>query len=536
MKVTFIGACHEVTGSCTLIEAGGKYSLVDFGMPQGVDVFENVPLPVPPSQIEYLFLTHAHVDHSGYIPLLYKNGFRGTVFATAETCDLCEIMLRDCAHIQESEANFKSRKARRAGKALVEPLFSTEDAQDVLKHFRRMKYSERTQINENISVRFTDIGHLLGSACVELWLCEDGVEKKIIFSGDVGNTNQPIINDPVSVDGCDYLVIESTYGNRIHEEKRQDTRQLLANYIQSTLDKGGTLIIPSFAVGRTQELLYFIRDIKNKGMVKGHENFPVYVDSPLANEATSIYMQCSLDCFDEEIKEVMKRGENPLVFPGLHTYVSIEESKKLNADTSPKVIISASGMCEAGRVCHHLKYNLWKPNTTVLFVGYQAQGTLGRRILDGAQSVKIYGDEISVNARIESLAGISGHADKNGLLAWMDKMEKKPSVVFVNHGEDTSATEFAQTVSDTFKVKAAAPYSGTVYNLKTGEFEHMAKAVPVVPRERESSFSQKRVEFTQLASAVGRLQRLVGSLEGIPNKELKTFTKEVEALIEKYKR
>ncbi len=536
MKITFIGACHEVTGSCTLIEVGGKYSLVDFGMPQGVDVFENAPLPVAANQIENLFLTHAHVDHSGYIPLLYKNGFRGTVFATAETCNLCEIMLRDCAHIQESEANFKSRKAKRAGRKLVEPLFSMEDAENALKHFRPMSYAQRVQINENISVRFTDIGHLLGSACVELWLTEGEEEKKIIFSGDVGNTNQPIINDPLPVEGCDYLVIESTYGNRVHEEKREDTRELLAGYIQSTLDKGGTLLIPSFAVGRTQELLYFIRDIKNRGMVKGHDNFPVYVDSPLANEATSIYMQCSLDCFDEEIKEVMKRGENPLVFPGLNTYVSIEESKKLNADQSPKVIISASGMCEAGRVCHHLKYNLWKQNTTVLFVGYQAQGTLGRRILDGAKSVKIYGDEIAVNARIESLAGISGHADKNGLLDWIDKMEKKPSFVFVNHGEDTSSTEFAQSVKESFRVEAMAPYSGTVYDLKAGEFEYTAKAVPIVPRAQESSFSKKRVEFTVLTSAVRRLERLAETLEGIPNKELKAMTKEIEAIIEKYKR
>ena len=536
MKITFIGACHEVTGSCTLIEVGGKYSLVDFGMPQGADVFENAPLPVHPSQIETLFLTHAHVDHSGYIPLLYKNGFRGQVFATAETCDLCEIMLRDCAHIQESEANFKSRKSRRAGKGVVEPLYSMEDAQEVLKQFRRMTYGNKAQINESIYVRFSDIGHLLGSACVELWLCENGKEKKIVFSGDVGNVNQPIINDPLPIDGCDYLVIESTYGNRIHEARRENTVELLADYIQTTLDKGGTLIIPSFAVGRTQELLYFIRDVKNRGLVHGHDNFPVYVDSPLANEATSIYMQCSLDCFDEEIKEVMQRGENPLVFPGLTTYVTIEESKKLNADMSPKVIISASGMCEAGRVCHHLKYNLWKKNCTVLFVGYQAQGTLGRKILDGAESVKIYGDEIAVNARIESLAGISGHADKNGLLAWIDKMEEKPSQVFVNHGEDTSATEFAQTVKEQFSVEAMAPYSGTVYDLLEDKFEYVAQGVPVKQRPQEVSFTKKRVEFTRLSSAVRKLKSLVDTLDGIPNKELKAFTKDIESLIEKYRR
>ena len=537
MKMTFLGACHEVTGSATLLEVGGKYSLVDFGMPQGIDVFENAPLPVEPSMIENIFLTHAHVDHSGYIPLLYKNGFRGQVFATGETCDLCEIMLRDCAYIQESEANFKSRKSKRAGRGEVEPLYSLADAEGVLKQFRRISYDRRIQINENISLRFTDIGHLLGSACVELWLCENGVEKKLVMSGDVGNINQPIINDPKSIDGCDYLVIESTYGNRIHEKNRENTIELLAGYIQSTLDKGGTMIIPSFAVGRTQELLYFIREIKEKNMIKGHEGFPVYVDSPLANEATSIYMQCDTKCFDDEILAVMKRGENPLVFPGLNTYVTIEESKKLNADQTPKVIISASGMCEAGRVCHHLKYNLWKKNCTVLFVGYQAEGTLGRRILDGAESVKIYGDEIAVNARIESLNGISGHADKEGLLRWIDQMEKKPSMVFVNHGEDTAASEFAQTVGDRFSVKTDAPYSGAVYDLSEGRYEYVAKPVPVKTNQSYSrSFIKGSADFASLYDAAKRLVSFVSTLDSIPNKEKKSLKQDILDLIEKYKR
>ncbi len=300
MKITFLGACHEVTGSCTLIEVGGSYSLVDFGMPQGADVFENAPLPVHPSQIEYLFLTHAHVDHSGYIPLLYKNGFRGQIFATPETCNLCAIMLRDCAHIQESEANFRTRKAKRAGRGVVEPLFSTEDAENVLKYMRPLGYGKKTQISENISVRFSDIGHLLGSACAELWLEENGVEKKLVMSGDVGNTDQPIINDPLAIEGCDYLVIESTYGNRIHEKKRENTTELLAQYIESTLKNGGTLIIPSFAVGRTQELLYFIREIKEQGLLPEYPNFEVYVDSPLAIEATSVFTKNGRSCYENK--------------------------------------------------------------------------------------------------------------------------------------------------------------------------------------------------------------------------------------------
>ena len=537
MKVTFIGACHEVTGSCTLLEVAGKYYLVDCGMPQGADVFENAPLPVHPSQIEGLFLTHAHVDHSGYIPLIYKKGFRGNIFATAETCDLCEIMLRDCAHIQESDTKYKNRKARRAGREEAEPLYSMADAEQVLRNFRRCKYAERIPLSENISVRFTDIGHLLGSACVELWLCEENTEKKIIFSGDVGNTDQPIINDPKAVDGCDYLVIESTYGNRVHHRHGENTVELLAQYIQTTLDKGGNLIIPSFAVGRTQELLYFIREIKNREMIHGHDSFPVYVDSPLANEATSIYMQCSTDCFDEEIKAVMLSGENPLVFPGLHTYVSTEDSKQLNIDPTPKVIISSSGMCEAGRICHHLKYNLWRKGCTVLFVGYQATGTLGRRILDGAESVKIFGDEIAVNARVASLAGISGHADKNGLLSWFDSMSQKPSQVFVNHGEDSSAADFAQLLADTRGVSATAPFSGTTYDLAKGEFEHIAEGIPVKRKMSEQvSFSKNRMMFTRLNSAVKRLGEIAESLEGIPNKDLARFTREVEELCNKYKR
>ncbi len=537
MKITFIGACHEVTGSCTLIEAGGTYALVDCGMPQGADVFENVSLPVHPSEIEYLFLTHAHVDHSGHIPLLYKNGFRGQIFATQETCDLCEIMLRDCAHIQESEANYKSRKTRRAGKGEVEPLYTMEDAEGALRLMRRFRYGQATTISENITIRFSDIGHLLGSACIELWLTEGDITKKIIFSGDVGNTDQPIINDPLSVDGCDYLVIESTYGNRIHEKHRENTIELLADYIQTTLDKGGNLIIPSFAVGRTQELLYFIREIKNRGMVTGHGEFPVYVDSPLANEATSIYMQCSTDCFDEEIKAVMLRGENPLVFPGLKTYVTTEQSRMLNSDNTPKVIISASGMCEAGRICHHLKYNLWRRNCTVLFVGYQAAGTLGRRILDGAESVRIFGEEIAVNARIASLAGISGHADKEGLLGWVDSMEQKPSQIFVNHGEDTSATEFALSLKQDMGLEAMAPFSGTVYDLKKGEFDFIAEGVRVAKKPSyDVSFSRGSAVFRKLGDAVSVLKKVAEASSGIPNKELEAFTKDVLALAEKYKR
>ena len=410
MKITFIGATHEVTGSCTMLEVCGKRYLVDCGMEQGNDVFENVPIPVAAGEIEAVFLTHAHIDHSGMLPKLYKDGFRGAIYTTPTTCNLCNIMLRDSAHIQESEAQWRNRKAERAGEALIEPVYTTQDAIGAISRFRPCNYGEVLQVGEGIHVRFTDIGHLLGSACVELWLTEAGQTKKIVFSGDVGNLNQPILNDPQFVEEADYLVIESTYGNRLHEG-RADPIANLAGVLQETLDRGGNLVIPSFAVGRTQEMLYAIREIKQKGMLKGHDYFPVYVDSPMAVEATGIFLQCDISCLDEETAALVREGINPIWFDGVCLSSSAEESKQINFENRPKVILSASGMCEAGRIRHHLKHNLWGENNTILFVGYQAEGSLGRKLQNGVKSVKLFGEEIAVNAHIETLQGTSGHAD-----------------------------------------------------------------------------------------------------------------------------
>ena len=528
MKITFIGATHEVTGSCTLLEIGQTVFLVDCGMEQGMKRFENVPLPVEPSKVDFVLLTHAHIDHSGHLPLLYKNGFRGTVYATESTDSLCEIMLRDSAHIQESEAEWKNRKSRRAGRQEVEPLYTLEDAEGVLGLFRPCPYGKEIPVSENVTIRFTDIGHLLGSSAVEVWLSEEGVCKKIVFSGDVGNVNQPIINDPQFVEQADYVVLESTYGTRLHGE-RPDYIGSLAHILQNTFDRGGTVVIPSFAVGRTQEMLYFIREIKEKGLVHGHDGFSVYVDSPLANEATGIFMQCPTENLDAETRALLEKGINPLWFDGLKMSLSKEDSQVINLDASPKVILSASGMCDAGRVRHHLKHNLWHAENTILFVGYQAEGTLGRSLVDGAKKVRIFDEEIAVNAEIRVLAGVSGHADKNGLIRWLGGFSPKPFQVFVNHGDDESCTAFAQCLCDELGYAAMAPYSGTSYDLAKGEFLVQTEGVPC---RRSIAYRDPRAvaAYNELMTAVKKLELLVQSAQGRPNKELKQMARQAEKL------
>ncbi len=538
MKLTFIRADHEVTGSCTLLEIGGHYGLIDCGMEQGRDLFENIAIPVPAAQIEFVLVTHAHMDHTGHLPLLYKQGFRGTVYATEATCDLCGIMLRDAAHIQMSEAEWKGRKAARAGQPAPEPLYTLEDVEGVLRLLRPCGYGKRIQVGENIIIRFTDVGHLLGSACIEVWLTEGGTEKKIVFSGDIGNTDQPIIRDPQTVSGADYVLIESTYGDRSHGP-RVDYLTALADCIQRTLDRGGNVVIPSFAVGRTQELLYFIRQIKDAGMVHGHPHFPVYVDSPLANEATRVFLQTDTSFLDDEACALIRSGINPLYFDDLHTAVTKEDSMALNTDKTPKVILSSSGMCDAGRIRHHLKYNLWRPECTVLFVGYQAVGTLGRKLHDGAESVKIFGDEIAVHAEITVLPGVSGHADKQGLLGWINAMEQKPAHVFVNHGDDDACTAFAACLRDEYGYDADAPYSGSEFDLAAGAYTYVAPPRPIRRDEtRQAAAAGKHREspaYARLQRALGELTALVRRCAGCPNKGLSAFAEELERLTARWR-
>ena len=532
MKLTFLGATHEVTGSRTMIEAGGAYGLVDCGMEQGEDVFVNQEMPVDASKIDYVLLTHAHIDHSGLLPLLYKQGFRGAIFATTATCNLCQVMLRDCASIQASDAEWQSRKSQRAGGPPVEPLYTMEDAEGAISRLRPCDYGHRLQISEHVVVRFVDVGHLMGSASVEVWLTENGRTKKVVFSGDIGNMNQPIINNPHYVTEADYVVTESTYGDRYHEKGKADSVNTLAAVIQKTLDRGGNVVIPSFAVGRTQEMLYFIREIKLNGLVSGHDDFPVYIDSPMANEATAIFLQCDHHFFNEETRALLDAGVNPLVFPGLHIAVSAEESKQINFNPAPKVIISASGMCEAGRIRHHLKHNLWRKECTVLFVGYQALGTTGRAIRDGKKEIRLFGEDVAVNAEISYLPGKSGHADKEGLLKWINSFNPKPQMVFVNHGDDAAVKSYARCLAEEYGFTASAPYSGAEFDLLAGVYTAMPEGVPV---SRMSARQQRNLTvFENLLSAVERLLLVAKACRNIPNKELAKFTGQINALAEKW--
>ena len=535
MKITFIGATHEVTGSCYYLEAAGKKFLVDCGMEQGPNYYENVEIPVGAGELDFALLTHAHMDHSGNLPAIYAKGFQGPIYATDATCNLCDIMLRDSAHIQMFEAEWRNRKGRRQGKEAFVPAYTMEDAMGVLKNFVSCPYEKEITPAPGIVVRFIDAGHLLGSASIEITVAEDGKEEKIVFSGDIGNLNQPLIKDPHYLHQADYVVMESTYGDRSHGD-RPDYVGILAEVIQKTFDRGGNLVIPSFAVGRTQEMLYFIRQIKADGLVHGHDGFKVYVDSPLANEATGIFTEHRYDCFDEEALELINKGINPLVFPGLKTSVTSDDSKAINFDEDCKVIISASGMCDAGRIKHHLKHNLWGEKNTILFVGYQAVGTLGRALLEGASDVKLFGESVHVAAEIMQMPGISGHADVNGLIDWIQAFQEKPKKVFVTHGEDSVTELFARRLHDEMGFETMAPFSGTVYDLT----ENVCILEPAGIKIEKASTSPKAAKaaraFEKLVALGHRLMSVIRKNEGIPNKDLEKFSRDVQSLCDKWDR
>lgn len=531
MKLTFIGANHEVTGSCHCLEACGKKILVDYGMEQGGNVYENAELPFAIPDVDYILITHAHIDHTGLLPLLYAEGFRGQIFATQATCDLCNIMLKDSAHIQEMEAEWKNRKARRAGKPEVEPLYTINDAEGVLTHFVPCHYKDVLTLTDGLRIRFTDVGHLLGSASIEVWMEEEGVEKKIVFSGDIGNKNKPLIKNPSYIDEADYVVMECTYGDRTHDRTHEHIEEL-AQILQETLDRGGNLVIPAFAVGRTQEILYFMRKIKEEKLIKGHDDFEVYVDSPLAVEATQVFTKNIMECYDEEAMDLVNRGINPIGFPGLKLSITSEDSKNINFDMTPKVIISAAGMCDAGRIRHHLKHNLWRPECTILFAGYQAVGTLGRSLLEGAQVVKLFGETIDVEAHIEKLDGISGHADMNGLITWVSAFKEKPSQVFLVHGDDDVCTSFAGLLHTDYGFEAAAPFSGSVYDLAAGAWLKQTVGVPL--RKETERQKENRTIFELLVAAGERLMRVIRKNRECANKDIKKFTADVNALCDKW--
>ena len=447
MKISFLGATKAVTGSNYLIEAAGKKFLVDCGLHQGSmkeELLNDKPFAFNVNEIDFMLLTHAHIDHSGRIPKLYKEGYRNPIYATKATVDLCEIMLPDSGHIQETELMITNKKRRRAGqKELKDSLYTAQDAIDSIEVFERVKYDEIVEITPEISVRFNDAGHMLGSAEIEIWVTENGKQEKIVFTGDLGNNDIPLLASPTMIDSADYLIMESTYGDRLHM-RNDEKAEIFLKVVSETIDKGGTVVIPSFAVGRTQEILYEINTIKDQHQddpefMHAYENLmkvPVYVDSPLAISATEVFKK-NVDLFDDDIKELMMKGDNPLEFANLHFTQTAEESKALNESPDPAIIISASGMCDVGRIKHHIKHNIWNPNSTILFVGYQAPGTLGRRIVDGEKEIKVFGESFTVNARIEYIEGYSGHADQQGLLDYVASFRTKmPKHIFLVHGEE----------------------------------------------------------------------------------------------------
>ena len=531
MKLHFYGADRCVTGSCHCLEINGKRILVDCGLQQGRDELDNAMFAFNPGDIDILLVTHAHIDHTGRIPLLVKRGFTGRILTTRLTADLMRIMLLDSAHIQESDAEYQNRKGERAGREPVEPLYA-EDASNVFKYVTTCEYGQTVELCEGVTAVFTDAGHLLGSASITLELDEGGVHKTLVFSGDIGNVDQPIIRDPQLLKRADYVVMESTYGDRNHTEVWSYTDQL-AQIIDETLAKGGNVVIPAFAVGRTQELLYFIREIKDRGLVTSVKDFPVYVDSPLAKKATTIFCGDLRGYLDKEALALVQDGTHMFNFPGLHLTETVEESKLLNMDKTPKVIISASGMCDAGRIRHHLKYNLWRGDSAVVFVGFQSPGTLGRHLLDGAPSVKLFGEDIAVRAKIVNFQGLSSHADHDHLVDWIKHFDPaKTTHVFIVHGDREVAPVFAETVSK-LGFAAHAPQYTEEYDLiadkklavgylperKTRAYEGAPKATPAY---------QKLVQMGDMLIGLIRRSR------GRDNKTLAAFAEAISKIISKF--
>ncbi len=532
MKLTFYGAAKAVTGSCHCVTCNGRKILIDCGLQQGKDEWNNAELAFVPSLIDDVIVTHAHIDHTGRIPLLVKQGFRGNIYCTRLTGELMSIMLRDSAHIQMSDAKWKNQKGRRAGQPPVEPLYTLEDVEKTLELVVPCEYGREVRIDQDIIARFNDAGHLLGSASVELWLSEAGSSRKLVFTGDLGNVDQPIIRDPQQVHGADYLITESTYGDRIHDVPVSYTGAL-AELFDKTLGRGGNVVIPSFAVGRTQELLYFIREMKEQGLVHSIPDFQVCVDSPLANEATKIFSGDLRGYLDEEALETLRKHDL-FTFSNLRLIASGDGSRALNEDPTPRVILSAAGMCDAGRIRHHLKHNLWRRECSIVFVGYQGEGTLGRALLDGAQSVRLFGETISVKAEIVDFRGLSSHADQTHLVEFAEGLGETPRQAFVVHGQAEVAESFAGLLRGR-QIPAHAPEPGEVYDLIGNRIleqgtprvrsTQVAKAVPA------ASPAWRRLEQT-----AKELLNVVDRSRGFANKDLARFADQLKALMDKWEK
>ena len=539
MKVSFLGAAKTVTGSNHLVEAAGKKFLVDCGMYQGkiTEEYDNSdPFAFDVKDIDFMLLTHAHIDHSGRIPKLYNEGYRNPIYATKATCDLCSIMLPDSGHIQETEVEWRNRKRIREGKEPLPPLYTAEEAAQCQELFRPVDYEEILEIDDNISVRFNDAGHMLGSAIIEIWVQEDGKTTKIVFTGDIGNNDLPLLDSPTMISNADYVVMESTYGNRLHI-RNDDKAEAFLDIVSETLDNGGTVVIPSFAVGRTQEILYEIDKLKEeKGQdeefFKKYETLmktDVFVDSPLAISATEIFKK-NTELFEEEIQAKIKSGDNPLEFPGLKFTVTSEESKVLNEREEPCIILSASGMCDVGRIKHHLKHNLWKDKSTILFVGYQAPGTLGRSIVDGASKVKIFGEEIAINARVEYIEGYSGHADQEWLLNFVYSFRTPPKHIFLVHGEEESQEVLKQKIEEQVEIKVTIPSFGETYVLD-GSDEPKCE----INEAEKTEYDKWARKFEVLDNIENLIERMSDIEEDIKDSKLETDDEEIISLSKRIK-
>ncbi len=505
MKIQFLGATKVVTGSCILITTRNYKFLLDCGLFQGSEDLEALnqeDFPFNPAEIDFLLLSHSHIDHSGRIPKLVKEGFKGKIFCTKATKDLCEIMLVDSGHIQENDAEWENRKRKRSGQSMVKPLYTAEDAILSLRYFESVLYNQKVNLNNDVSIRLRDAGHILGSSIIELWIEEDNETVKIVFSGDLGTKNKPIIRDPEIIEEADYLILESTYGNKVHENVEQ-RQEKLTDIIDKTVLRGGTVIIPSFAVGRTQELIYELKQYyENNNDLETFMKVPIYIDSPMAISATQIFKRNSY-AFDKEAKDIILNGNNPLDFENLYFVRDHKESMRLNNSNYPKVIISASGMCTAGRIRHHLKHNLWKAKNSVVFVGYQANGTLGRILQDGVKKVKILGENIAVLAEIYSVEGFSGHADKDDLINWVKAFKKKPKKIFLVHGEDDSLNNLSDLINKETNVQTIIPNMGYMFEIEnevlnsySGEILEPIQRKENIKKELEDVYSQ----FEYLAS------------------------------------
>ncbi len=455
MRVEFLGGVRTVTGSATLFEKDSLKWLVDCGMHQGSKSLEERNHHIQPYQargLAFVLLTHAHIDHSGLIPRLVREGFHGKILCTKATLDLCDVMLRDSAHIQETEAEWRSRKGKRSGKEEIDPLYTLKEAEKSLQFFQPIRYDEIFSPAEGVKVRFRDAGHILGSAIIETWIDEEGAEKKLVFSGDLGSPNQPLVRDPTSIEEADFLWLESTYGDRLHKSRKETVEELLQIIGQAIRDQA-KVILPAFAVERTQDVIYTLGQLIRKGLLP---SIPVYIDSPLAISATEIFKKNS-DCFDQETRDILLSGENPLELPQLVYTRTTEESRRINEDARPGIIISASGMCDSGRILHHLKHHLWRESSHVVFIGYQAEGSLGRRIVDGAERVRLFGEEIAVKAHIHTLGGFSAHADRKGLIEWLSHFKNPDLEVIVNHGEEKISLALAGSIEQAFSFKTFVP-------------------------------------------------------------------------------